>query len=73
MSKFQIVKGITDNLANTPYVEGKVYFVYEDTNSEDLSIYADIDGARRRITPSTFEETDPKIHIVPVTLQLPIS
>ena len=67
MSKFQIVKGITDNLTETPYVEGKVYFVYDDINSTDLSIYADIDGARRKITPTTFEEEDPKIHIL--TLQ----
>jgi hypothetical protein len=67
MSKFQIVKGITDNLADTPYVEGKVYFVYNDVASTDLSIYADIDGARRKITPTTFEEEDPKIHIL--TLQ----
>ena len=49
MSKFQIVKGITDNLEDTPYVEGKVYFTYEDTESEDISIYADIDGVRRKI------------------------
>lgn len=49
MSKFQIVKGITDNLADTPYVEGKVYFVYDNITSTDLSIYADIDGARRKI------------------------
>lgn len=49
MSKFQIVKGITDNLEDTPYVEGKVYFTYEDAESEDISIYADIDGVRRKI------------------------
>lgn len=61
MSKLQIVKGITDNLANTPYVEGKVYFVYNDVASTDLSIYADIDGARRKITPVTFEEEDPTV------------
>lgn len=61
MSKFQIVKGITDNLADTPYVEGKVYFVYNDVASTDLSIYADIDGARRKITPITFEEEDPTV------------
>ena len=49
MSKFQIVKGITDNLADTPYVEGKVYFVYDDVAGTDLNIYADIDGVRRKI------------------------
>lgn len=49
MSKFQIVKGATNNLADTPYVEGKVYFVYTNAGSEDLDIYADIDGVRRKI------------------------
>lgn len=48
MSKFQIVKGIIDNLANTPYVEGKVYFVYNNATSTNLSIYADIDGTRKK-------------------------
>lgn len=56
MSKFQIVKGITDNLEDTPYVEGKVYFTYEDTKSEDISIYADIDGVRRKIKEGVQEE-----------------
>lgn len=49
MSKFQIVKGITDNLEETPYIEGKVYFVYDNEESQDITIYADIDGVRRKI------------------------
>ena len=49
MSKFQIIKGITDNLEETPYIEGQVYFTYNDLDAIDLSIYADIDGVRRKI------------------------
>lgn len=49
MSKFQIIKGITDDLKKAPYVEGKVYFVYNDVAGTDLNIYADIDGVRRKI------------------------
>lgn len=49
MSKFQIVKGITDNLSETPYTEGKVYFTYDNAKSQNITIYADIDGARRKI------------------------
>lgn len=49
MSKFQIVKGITNNLEETPYIEGKVYFTYDNKESEDVTIYADIDGVRRKI------------------------
>lgn len=49
MSKFQIVKGITDNLSETPYTEGKVYFTYDNAESTNLNIYADIDGTRRKI------------------------
>ena len=56
MSKFQIVKGVTNNLIDTPYVEGKVYFVYTDTESEDLDIYADIDGVRRKIKEGIQED-----------------
>lgn len=56
MSKFQIVKGAANNLADTPYVEGKVYFVYTDAESEDLDIYADIDGVRRKIKEGIQEE-----------------
>lgn len=49
MSKFQIVKGITDNLSETPYTEGKVYFVYDNAESQNITIYADIDDVRRKI------------------------
>lgn len=49
MSKFQIVKGITDNLSETPYTEGKVYFTYDNVESQNIAIYADIDGVRRKI------------------------
>lgn len=49
MSKFQIVKGITDNLEETPYIEGKVYFTYDNAESQNIVIYADIDGVRRKI------------------------
>lgn len=49
MSKFQVVKGITDNLEETPYIEGKVYFTYDNAESQNIVIYADIDGVRRKI------------------------
>lgn len=49
MSKFQIVKGITNNLEETPYIEGKVYFTYDNAESQNIVIYADIDGVRRKI------------------------
>ena len=49
MSKLSVMKGTTSSIQDTPYVEGKVYFVYENTESEDISIYADIDGVRRKI------------------------
>lgn len=49
MSKFQIVKGIIDNLEETPYTEGKVYFTYDNVESQNITIYADIDGVRRKI------------------------
>lgn len=48
MSKFQIAKGLLENLPNN-YTEGKVYFIYDNVNSENLNIYADIDGIRRKI------------------------
>lgn len=48
MSKFQIAKGLLENLPND-YTEGKVYFIYDNVNSENLNIYADIDGVRRKI------------------------
>ena len=49
MSKLSVMKGTTSSIQDTPYVEGKVYFIYENTESEDISIYADIDGVRRKI------------------------
>ena len=74
MSKFQIVKGITDNLEETPYTEGKVYFTYDNVESQNIVIYADIDGVRRNISTNVSdltndagyitEEIDPTVHIL---------
>ena len=74
MSKFQIVKGITDNLEETPYTEGKVYFTYDNVESQNIVIYADIDGVRRNISTNVsdltndagyiIEESDPTVHIL---------
>ena len=60
MSKLSVMKGTTSSIQDAPYTEGQVYFLYEGEDSEYegdfLSIYADIDGSRYRISGIDIEQ-----------------